>query len=155
MAPRRTDPAYPAGQVANGIFGGFFSSRLTMNIREDKGYTYSPHSGIRHSRAESRVLTSADVATEVTSPALVEVLYELGLVGAAVFVAFFAGLVGACVRAARRARDRIAYLPAAWLAGTVGALAGQGFFGGSALAATFWLVAGFVVACALVAREPV
>jgi predicted Zn-dependent peptidase len=77
-APRRTDPTYPAGQVANGVFGGYFSSRLTMNIREDKGYTYSPHSGIRHSRADSRVLTSADVATEVTAPALVEVLYELG-----------------------------------------------------------------------------
>ena len=50
-APRRSDAAYAAGQLANAIFGGYFSSRLTTNIREDKGYTYSPHSGIRHSRA--------------------------------------------------------------------------------------------------------
>ncbi len=77
-APRRTDPTYAAAQVANGIFGGYFSSRLTMNIREDKGYTYSPYSGIRLLRGDARVLTSADVATEVTAPALVEVLYELG-----------------------------------------------------------------------------
>jgi zinc protease len=78
VAPRRTDPGYAAGQLANGIFGGSFSSRLTQNIREDKGYTYSPHSAIRHSRGDSRVLTSAEVATEVTAPAMVEVLYELG-----------------------------------------------------------------------------
>jgi predicted Zn-dependent peptidase len=81
-APRRTDPTYAAGQVANGIYGGYFSSRLTMNIREDKGYTYSPHSLIRHVRGDSRVLTSAEVATEVTTPAMVEVLYELGRIAA-------------------------------------------------------------------------
>ncbi len=78
QAPRRTDPTYPAAQVANGIFGGYFSSRLTMNIREDKGYTYSPFSSIRIQRGDARVVTSADVATDVTAPALVEMLYELG-----------------------------------------------------------------------------
>ena len=46
-APRRGDDWYAAGQLANGIYGGSFSSRLTPNIREDKGYTYSPHSSIR------------------------------------------------------------------------------------------------------------
>ena len=70
--------ATPPPQLANGIFGGSFSSRLTQNIREDKGYTYSPHSAVRHLRGDSRLLTSADVATEVTAPAMVEVLYELG-----------------------------------------------------------------------------
>ena len=77
-AVRRTDEGYAAAQLANGIFGGSFSSRLTQNIREDKGYTYSPHSSVRHLRGDSRLLTSADVATEVTAPAMVEVLYELG-----------------------------------------------------------------------------
>jgi predicted Zn-dependent peptidase len=81
-APRRTDEWYAAGQLANGIYGGSFSSRLTQNIREDKGYTYSPHSAIRHLRGESRVITSAEVATEVTAPAMVEVLYELGRIAA-------------------------------------------------------------------------
>jgi predicted Zn-dependent peptidase len=81
-APRRTDDWYAAGQLANGIYGGSFSSRLTQNIREDKGYTYSPHSSIRHLRGDSRLVTSAEVATEVTAPAMVEVLYELGRIAA-------------------------------------------------------------------------
>jgi zinc protease len=77
-APARTDPAYAAVEVANALFGGYFSSRLTMNIREDKGYTYSPRSSLRHSTAASSLLTAADVATDVTAPALVEIAYELG-----------------------------------------------------------------------------
>ena len=81
-AARRTDEWYAAAQLANGIYGGSFSSRLTQNIREDKGYTYSPHSAVRHLRGDSRVLTSADVATEVTAPAMVEVFYELGRIAA-------------------------------------------------------------------------
>jgi predicted Zn-dependent peptidase len=81
-APRRTDDWYAAGQLANGIYGGSFSSRLTQNIREDKGYTYSPHSSVRHLRGDSRLVTSAEVATEVTAPAMVEVLYELGRIAA-------------------------------------------------------------------------
>jgi zinc protease len=80
--PRRTDDWYAAGQLANGIYGGSFSSRLTQNIREDKGYTYSPHSSIRHFRGDSMLVTSADVATEVTTPALVEVFYEMGRIAA-------------------------------------------------------------------------
>jgi predicted Zn-dependent peptidase len=76
-APARTDPAYAAAELTNALFGGYFSSRLVTNIREDKGYTYSPRSAIRHSRAGSHLVTAADVATEVTAPALVETTYEL------------------------------------------------------------------------------
>ena len=74
----RTDPQYAALQLANTVFGGHFTSRLVSNIREDKGYTYSPRSGIEHPLAGSRFTVSADVATEVTGPALLEILYELG-----------------------------------------------------------------------------
>jgi zinc protease len=77
-APARTDPSYAAVEIANALFGGYFSSRLTMNIREDKGYTYSPRSSLRHSTAASSMLVTADVATEVTAPTLVETAYELG-----------------------------------------------------------------------------
>ena len=45
---RRSDPGYAALQLANTIFGGYFSSRLVANLREDKGYTYSPRSGLEH-----------------------------------------------------------------------------------------------------------
>jgi zinc protease len=77
-AVRREDPAYPALQLANLAYGGYFSSRLVENIREDKGYTYGPHSRIAHSVAGSRLVIDADVATEVTAPALLEIWYELG-----------------------------------------------------------------------------
>ncbi|MGB9378951.1 MAG: pitrilysin family protein [Mycobacteriales bacterium] len=74
----RQDADYPAMQLANLVFAGYFSSRLVENIREDKGYTYSPHCVIDHSAAGSSLLLDADVATEVTAPALLEVRYELG-----------------------------------------------------------------------------
>jgi predicted Zn-dependent peptidase len=77
-AVRREAPDYPALQLANLAYGGYFSSRLVENIREDKGYTYGPHSRISHSVAGSRLVVDADVATEVTAPALLETGYELG-----------------------------------------------------------------------------
>jgi predicted Zn-dependent peptidase len=74
----RSDPDYPAYQLANLVFGGYFSSRLTENIREDKGYTYTPSSRVDHTPGGSTLITQADVATEVTAPALLEIGYELG-----------------------------------------------------------------------------
>jgi predicted Zn-dependent peptidase len=74
----RTHPDHAALQLANLIFGGYFSSRWVENIREDKGYTYGPHSLIEHSVAGTVLVVSAEVATEVTGPALLETWYELG-----------------------------------------------------------------------------
>ncbi len=74
----RTHPDHAALQLANLIFGGYFSSRWVENIREDKGYTYGPHSLIEHSVAGTILVVSAEVATEVTGPALLETWYELG-----------------------------------------------------------------------------
>jgi len=75
-APTRNDPDYAALALANTVFAGYFSSRLVANIREDKGYTYSPHSTISHSELASVLTVDADVATDVTAPALVEMWYE-------------------------------------------------------------------------------
>jgi zinc protease len=74
----RDDPQYPALQLANLVFGGYFSSRWNENIREDKGYTYGPHSRIEHNVLGSALILDADVATEVTAPAFLETIYELG-----------------------------------------------------------------------------
>jgi zinc protease len=76
----RTHPDHAALQLANLIFGGYFSSRWVENIREDKGYTYSPHSVVEHSLAGSSLILAAEVATEVTAAALLETWYELGRV---------------------------------------------------------------------------
>ena len=77
-APTRSEEGYAAAALANLVFGGYFSSRWVANIREDKGYTYSPHSSIDHPPAGSRLVAGADVATGVTAPALLETMYELG-----------------------------------------------------------------------------
>ncbi len=78
QALRRTDDGYPALQLANLIFGGYFSSRWTENLREDKGYTYGPHSRIEHDALGSVLTLDTDVSTEVTAPSLLETEYELG-----------------------------------------------------------------------------
>ncbi|HEV8623069.1 MAG TPA: pitrilysin family protein [Acidimicrobiia bacterium] len=74
----RRDAGLPALLLANMIFGGYFSSRLVENIRERKGYTYSPRSWIDHQPLGSVLTIQADVGTEVTAPALLEMRYELG-----------------------------------------------------------------------------
>ena len=76
-AVERTHPDNAAQHLANLIYGGYFTSRLVMNLRETKGYGYSPRSRIDHSPAGSVQLTSVDVATEVTAPALAEIVDEL------------------------------------------------------------------------------
>jgi zinc protease len=77
-APSRADAGFAAAAMANMVFGGYFSSRLVANIREDKGYTYSPASYLEHPSAGSRLQISADVATAVTGPSILEIMYELG-----------------------------------------------------------------------------
>jgi zinc protease len=76
-APRMTDADYYPLLVANTIFGGSFGSRLTNNIREDKGYTYSPGSSLLARAEGGRLRVRADVRNEVTGASLNEMLYEL------------------------------------------------------------------------------
>ena len=73
----RSDPRYPALQLANLVFGGYFSSRLVENVREDKGYTYSAGSYLEFTPSGATLLVETDVATEVTAAALLETRYEL------------------------------------------------------------------------------
>jgi len=75
--PRR-HPDAAALALAVTILGGSFSSRLNANLREDKGWTYSPHASIDHLQVASLLTVSAEVATEVTAPSLVEIAHELG-----------------------------------------------------------------------------
>jgi predicted Zn-dependent peptidase len=82
LALSRTDPGFPALHLANLIFGGYFTSRWTENLREDKGYTYGPHSRVEHHVLGSTLSLSMEVQSEVTAPALLETLYELGRIAA-------------------------------------------------------------------------
>ena len=64
-------------QITNSLLGGSFSSRITSNIREDKGYTYSPFSTISTRYQDAYWVQSAAVTTDVTGAALKEVMYEI------------------------------------------------------------------------------
>lgn len=77
FGPLRKAPDYEAADVANAIYGGMFGSRLTRNIREDKGYTYSPGASIQAYREAGLLVTRADVRNAVTGPSLNEMMYEL------------------------------------------------------------------------------
>jgi predicted Zn-dependent peptidase len=79
----RSHPDFGPLVLANLVFGGYFTSRLVDNIRERRGYTYSPHSTIAHHQRASLFAVSADVGTEVTAAALLEIRYELGRMVAA------------------------------------------------------------------------
>ncbi|MGH4007336.1 MAG: M16 family metallopeptidase [Pseudonocardiaceae bacterium] len=78
QAVPRTDERYPALQLANLCFGGYFSSRWVENIREDKGYTYGAHCGLEFNPHGATLVAEADTASEVTAAALLETRYELG-----------------------------------------------------------------------------
>jgi len=75
--PLRSDPDYESAVVANAIYGGTFGSRLTLNIREDKGYTYSPFAALNTYQAAGDFVTRADVRNAVTGATYNEMTYEL------------------------------------------------------------------------------
>jgi len=64
-------------RVTNSLLGGAFSSRITTNIRETRGYTYSPGSGVAFNPDEALWTFDADVTTNVTGAALTEVFKEI------------------------------------------------------------------------------
>lgn len=63
--------------VTNVLLGGYFSSRITSNIREDKGYTYSPFSQVSTRYHDAYWAQSADVTTAVTGASLKEIFFEI------------------------------------------------------------------------------
>jgi predicted Zn-dependent peptidase len=63
--------------LTNSLLGGSFTSRITLNIREDKGYTYSPYSRITSRYKSAFWMQFAEVETSVTGPSLKEIMYEI------------------------------------------------------------------------------
>jgi len=63
--------------LMNSLLGGTFGSRITANIREDKGYSYSPGSSISPRRGGALWVLSAEVTTEHTAAALTEIFREI------------------------------------------------------------------------------
>lgn len=70
-------PDYLPLQVTNSLLGGSFGSRITANIREDKGYTYSPFSTISSGYRVAIWYEQADVTSEHTGASLQEISKEI------------------------------------------------------------------------------
>jgi zinc protease len=64
-------------KVMNQVLGGSFASRLFMNLREEKGYTYGAYSGPDARVAAGTLVAWAAAGNEVTGGALKEFFYEL------------------------------------------------------------------------------
>jgi predicted Zn-dependent peptidase len=78
-----TNADYIPFEVMNALLGGSFGSRITRNIREDKGYTYSPSSEVNTRYHDAYWAEVADVTTNVTGPSLKEIFGEIDRLQAA------------------------------------------------------------------------
>ena len=72
-----SNPDYRALVLTNSLLGGSFASRITSNIRENKGYTYSPGSMVSSRFRDAYWAEFASVTTGVTGPAIKEILFEI------------------------------------------------------------------------------
>jgi predicted Zn-dependent peptidase len=72
-----TNKDYVPLLVTNSLLGGSFGSRITSNIRENKGYTYSPFSTVSNRKGSSLWYEQADVTSEHTVDALNEIEREI------------------------------------------------------------------------------
>ena len=77
QAISRTDPDYDAFQVMNKVLGGGPTGRLFTHLREEKGYTYGAQSGVNAGRWKGDWQASMDVRTEVTEPAMKDLMAEI------------------------------------------------------------------------------
>ena len=82
-APPRANPDEIAQGVVNRVLGGNFTSRINMNLREDKHWTYGARTGLSDARGPRLFLASAPVQADKTKESLQEIQKELaGIVGA-------------------------------------------------------------------------
>ena len=73
----RMNPDYFPVVVMNSILGGAITSRISMNLREDKGYTYGANSGLQYRRGAGPFRAGGDIQTAVTKEAIIEFMKEL------------------------------------------------------------------------------
>jgi zinc protease len=73
----RTHPDFHAIALMNAVLGGLFNSRINMNLREEHAYTYGAFSSFDWRRHASVFEVSTAVQSDVTGPAVREILHEL------------------------------------------------------------------------------
>ncbi len=75
--PTHGHPDHIALTLATAVLGGGFTSRMMNNLREDKGYTYSPHARLENHLRDGLAVASMEVRNEVTGAAFAELRHEL------------------------------------------------------------------------------
>lgn len=73
----RMNPDYIPVTIMNSILGGAITSRISMNLREDKGYTYGANSGFTFRRGAGPFRAGGDMQTQVTKESVWELMKEL------------------------------------------------------------------------------
>jgi zinc protease len=73
----RSSPDYVVLDVMNTVLGGLFSSRINLNLREQHGFTYGASSAFVFRRGAGPFLIGTSVRTDVTAPAVTEILREI------------------------------------------------------------------------------
>lgn len=82
LAPAWDDDRQTARSLSNDVLGGYFTARLNMNLREDKGYTYGARSSVLGRPLGGMFLARASVKSERTADSLTEFMAEIrGIVG--------------------------------------------------------------------------
>jgi zinc protease len=77
FGPKRNAADYFANFMVGSVFGGGFSSRINMNLREDKGYSYGAGGGFSYSKAYGTFRAAASVRTDATYQSLLEMHREM------------------------------------------------------------------------------
>ncbi|MDO8550180.1 MAG: pitrilysin family protein [Ignavibacteria bacterium] len=77
FSSKRNEGNYFTRHLLNTILGGQFSSRINLNLREDKGYTYGAFSRFIYFKHQAHFYVSTSVSTENTANAIKEILSEL------------------------------------------------------------------------------
>ena len=77
VAAPRAVPEFEALEVMNALLGGLFTSRINLNLREDKGYTYGAFSGFAFRKEPGPFLMGAGVRTDATAPSVTEMFNEI------------------------------------------------------------------------------
>jgi zinc protease len=77
--PKRSAPGYEGRELLTTLFGGLFTSRLNLNLREEHAYTYGAHAQNLATEHWGALYIASSVRTDVTADALREALKELSL----------------------------------------------------------------------------
>jgi zinc protease len=77
VAAARKTPDYPAMQVMNAALGGLFSSRINLDLREQKGYSYGVFSNFRYDRTPGPFTIAGSVRTDVTGPSVAAIFKQV------------------------------------------------------------------------------